>query len=210
MSILRGDAVLLASTYVRKHKDAPEVKCVLKLSGKERLQNLNYFVKMEFISIISKNQNQNQLMCSTCKGFYEKKSFFHHRSKCQKLFKAPVVELPVDLLNNSYTNVSEEFTTKVLATMINDEIGLLGKKDQFLLIVGNRLFSKIKRKEMDTVKTIRANICRLAHLYHIFKQYNIENRHNNLLDMFESVNFEFLRDSISEYTVVEGQTKKIK
>ena len=100
-------------------------------------------------------------MCSTCKGFYEKKSFFSHRSKCRKLFKAPVVELPIDLLNNSYTDVSEEFTTKVLATMINDEIGFLCRKDQFLLIFGNRLFIKIKRrqgKEMDTVKTIRANI----------------------------------------------------
>ena len=129
-------------------------------------------------------------------------------------FKAPVVGLPIDLLNNSYTNVSEEFTTKVLATMINDEIGLLCKKDQFLLIFGNRLFCKIKRREgkkMDTVKTIRANIRRLGHLYHIFQQRNTENRHKNLLDMFERLNFEFLRDSISEYTVVEGgQTKKFK
>ena len=43
--------------------------------------------------------------------------------------------------------------------------------DRYLLIIGNRLYNKIKRrkrKEMDAIKVIGADLRRIANLYRIF------------------------------------------
>ena len=75
----------------RKHKDAPEVKSVLKLSGKERAAAFELFRKdriykhniqesestnPKYFQERKPKINTGHLMCSTCKGFFMKRKVF--------------------------------------------------------------------------------------------------------------------------------------
>ena len=100
----------------------------------------------------------------------------------------------------------------MLATIRDDVVGRLCKKDEIILMVGERLYEKIKRKT-DKAMEVRKSVCndmrKLGNLYLHFKsQDGVVSQNNNILDMFMRCNFINLKQAIENYT--EKENAKIK
>ena len=161
------------------------------------------------------NSNNDLLMCGLCLGFFSKAYFFRHKRDCKKREERnkQSIGLPLSLIeaDSTLANVSEDFKTSVLGGLRDSEVKDLIMNDELLLIIGNRLHNKIKRrkgKEMEAIKVVRADLRRLANLYRLFLQRSPARVHCSVLDMFERQNFEVLRDSIIEFTVDDANNLK--
>lgn len=100
-------------------------------------------------------------------------------------------------------SISQEFKKNVLSSFWKDDVSRVIKNDEFILVIGNRLFQKTKKrigKEVSTIKTVLAELRRIARLYIIFTEMDIDVVHNNILDMFRRKNFEYLRVAIDRLT----------
>ena len=113
-------------------------------------------------------------MCGLCLGFFSKYYFFRHKKVCKENTDVSKQKngLPIVMLDTSNKdNLSDDFKNNVLQSIRDGEVKDLIMNDRYLLIIGNRLYNKIKRrkgKEMDAIKVIRADLRRIANLYRIF------------------------------------------
>ena len=152
----------------------------------------------------SNKDNSTKVACSNCKGFYQSGTFFRHKNNCNKYFEAPAMALTnedVSVLDS--VSISQEFKKNVLSSFWKDDVSRVIKNDEFILVIGNRLFQKTKKrigKEVSTIKTVLAELRRIARLYIIFTEMDIDVVHNNILDMFRRKNFEYLRVAIDRLT----------
>ena len=161
----------------------------------------------------SKKEDCVMVMCGQCLGFFDRLYFFRHICKEHIDAATYFSGISVDLLDtyNCQDELCQDFKNNVLPSIRDGEVKNLIMKDKYFLVVGSRLYNKIKRqqgKEMDAIKVIRADLRRLSHIYRIFLQHSPSRIHQNLLDMFERTNFEELREAINEYTVGNGDNIK--
>ena len=214
----------------RNHKQVTEVKHALTLKGKTkenafeefRKKGIFLFNKKQLKETIpayqqerkTSNLNKDLLMCGLCRGFFSKTYFFRHKRDCQNRDESTQsVGLPLSLIeaDDKLAKISEDFKVSVLAALRDGEVKNLIVNDELLLIIGNRLYNKIKRrkgKEMEAIKVVRADLRRLGNLYRLFLQHGAEQIHGSVLDMFARQNFEVLRDAITELTSDEENNLK--
>ena len=105
--------------------------------------------------------------------------------------------MPLSLIeaDDKLAKISEDFKVSVLAALRDGEVKDLIVNDELLLIIGNRLYNKIKHrkgKEMEAIKVVRADLWRLGNLCRLFLQHGAEQIHGSVLDMFVHQNFEVL------------------
>ena len=108
-------------------------------------------------------------------------------------------------------NLKEEFKKDILAVIRDDEIGKIAKTDPTILMVGSRLYEKVKRrfsKKGEVQSCVRADMRRLSHLYMHFTSLNPKNIHGNAVDMFIRSNFEVLKEAIEMYTNTNEKVQK--
>ena len=151
-------------------------------------------------------------MCGNCNGFLSKRFISRHLKVCSFNSSKPALQVPLNLIKNSnIASLPEEFVKDVLSNLRNDQIGLVCKQDSTILTIGLRLHDKMKRKcdkTSEVLKSVRNDMRRLAHLYSIFNSTEgVLKKYNNAMDMFNRVNFEYLRTAIDTYTTSEEYLK---
>ncbi|XP_057294029.1 uncharacterized protein LOC130657627 isoform X3 [Hydractinia symbiolongicarpus] len=215
------------------HKHHPDVKDALNMPRKERLRAFANFRKIGIYNhnvkeieeggrnLLREKQNDSDdplVMCTTCKGFYAKTFKARHKADCSKNSCQFPVTIALDCTSDESWKLSDDqFKQRILNIIRDDAVGTLAKSDPVILMVGHRLYGKIKRrlnKKMEVERSVRSDMRRLAHVYSRFKDRVLEvprdccNDKNNAGDMFLRENFEVLKYSIESYTHSDLEVQK--
>ena len=143
-------------------------------------------------------------MCGKCKGFYGNSFLSRHLKVCQRNECAPTYSLPIGLLlADSPVNITQEFKVHILGKLRDDNAGILCKSDRTILIIGMRLYDKVKRKvdkSSEVRKPVRTDMRRIAHLYIPFKnQPDITHVYSTAQDLFDRRNVSQLQEALDTY-----------
>nr|XP_047132039.1 uncharacterized protein LOC124811030 isoform X2 [Hydra vulgaris] len=154
--------------------------------------------------------SNNLLMCLKCKGFFAKSYKTRHQIKCgEDSCQALIPSIAIGEIDK-YNSLDNDFKLNILNVINNDEIGTLAKSDSIILMIGSRLYGKIKRrfdKKLEVEKSVRCSMRRLANIYNRFtiekteypaKMLAIEQ--GNSGDMFLRGNIDYLKKAIENYT----------
>ena len=157
-------------------------------------------------------------MCTSCKGFYAKAFKTRHKALCGKESCQFPITIAVDCTSDESWNLSDDqFKQRILNIIRDDMIGRLAKSDPVILMVGHRLYGKIKRrlnKKLEVERSVRSDMRRLAHDYQRFKKRKLDlsltctNDKNNAGDMFLRENFEVLKCAVESYTCSDCDVQK--
>lgn len=196
---------------VRKHTDKKAVQEAM--SSKSQKDAFKVFISMgilktnteesgkqnpKFERIRQGKSTKDLVMCENCKTFIKRKSMARHSKSCD----LPKKCISVDLLSTPSIETSEDFKENVLATLRNDTIGQICKKDPTILIFGYWRYQKVKSNDniIGSRDSVRRQMRSLAHLYAVFLNYEgIEMQYSNARDMFTTKNFGKLREAIKVY-----------
>jgi len=210
-----------------KHNSEPKVSNVLKMSKKDQTKHFEQFRRIG-IEEYNKEQIRNNptnpvlqgeralrktkeyVKCSNCTFIGSRKFFYVHKKKCSK--EKDVLAMALPMINESLTAnnrfLTKEFQARIIAKFRSDVIGNLCKTDEMILMIGSKLFNKLKvRKEKcaSVDRSVRADMRALAKLYEIFKDLDgIEVTYNNLVDIFKSINFDHTCDAIEQSSIDEN------
>ena len=93
------------------------------------------------------------LMCSGCKGFYDKKTIFKHKRICCKSesINPIAVDIQVPSENALSLELSKEFKGQVLNRFRRDEVGQLCRRDFLTLLLGKKAWAKSAKKERHVI-----------------------------------------------------------
>ena len=153
------------------------------------------------------SQNKASLvMCAECKIFITQGSMFNHKKTCSGKEKS----IDVRLIAEPTEETSESFKKNVIATMRNDTVGMICKKDRNILICGYWSFQKVKRSQnvVGARDSVRKDMRYLGHCYmHFLNSEPSKLIYNNSKDMFLIENFKSLSDAIDKYC---GEGKNLK
>ncbi|XP_065641740.1 uncharacterized protein LOC124810140 [Hydra vulgaris] len=155
--------------------------------------------------------NIEPVMCTGCLEFYARTFFKRHTIKCNENSCTSLIPLPISSMDNLIKDLSEDFKKNIIEKLRDDEIGKSVKNDPIILMIGSRLFNKIKRKkdkQNEVKRSVRADMRRLANLYQNFKKFQIKTVYNNATDMFLRTNFMHLSSAILVYTSSENEEQK--
>lgn len=96
--------------------------------------------------------------------------------------------------------------------MRNDDIGVIVRKEELLMYLGDRFFKKNGHKTSKlpgVVKKVRADLRQLASLYQAFSsREGIVKTHGDFMDLFNRENFDHLCDAIDDITLTEDNHVK--
>ena len=111
----------------------------------------------------------------------------------------------------SLESYSDDFKSFIIGKLRDDDIGQLIRSDPTILMIGSRLYDKIRRKkdkQTEVRRSVRADMRRLGHLFKNFKKLEIQPIFNNATDMFLRKNFTNLKIAINLYTSSENEQQK--
>ena len=93
------------------------------------------------------------LMCSDCKGFYDKKTIFKHkRICCKSVSENPIgVDIQYPSENALSLELSNEFMEQVLNRFRKDQVGQLCRCDFLTLLLGKKAWAKSAKKERHVI-----------------------------------------------------------
>jgi hypothetical protein len=150
--------------------------------------------------------DENLILCGSCSGFFAKSYFWRHRKRCHASASRNLA-VPLALLKSTAdVNLSDEFKQEILSKFAQDECGKLCTNDETLMLVGQRMFSKInkkKDKKTEVRKSVMTDMRRLASLFLAFKNATRESLHveaADIRDMFVRRNFNALKEAVETYT----------
>lgn len=137
------------------------------------------------------------VMCSDCNIFIKKTGMGAHKRHCNPT----VFYVHPKLLSTPDTQTSDEYKAHVLATLRNDDAGILCKTDPTILTYGYWKFQKTRHNDnkIGTRESVRKNMRFLANLFCHFKRCFPGNVELNCRDMFNSENFYSLLESLDTY-----------
>jgi hypothetical protein len=149
--------------------------------------------------IAERSTSTSSVVCSLCSGFYSRLNFYKHKKKCQKRTDAAVCPTAVNpkLFDISHGN---DFLNQVVSHITQDETGCIASSDPTILLIGERLYQKTKRKvgkQMGTRKSVMNNMRLLARLYKEFREQN-EAPQGGVENIFQRQNFKFLESAVEE------------
>ena len=157
------------------------------------------------------NSSTGLVMCNGCKMFLQSANLSTHKVTCCVRKRAYPID--ISLFKNTSLELSEEFKKNVLGTLRGDSIGMKCRQDQAILLFGFRLYDKVKKRDdniMGCRKDVRTKMRVLAHLntYFLEKYEKTNLSYNNIKDMFNTDNFEILKEAIEGYTTKENNSIK--
>ena len=148
------------------------------------------------------------VMCDKCECFISRGYFYKHRRKCSDELTAsrPVI---ASVLSRSTSSLSQEFKSKVIANIKDDQIGLICKSDKEILFFGSRLDEKMKRKrdkELQVINTVKQDMRRIGKLFVKFKSLMINSQESSDVDitsemLLNRTNFHVLEQALDQCTV---------
>ena len=152
------------------------------------------------------------VMCTSCKGFFASSYLARHMSTCGKDSCTTKLCVPVKLIaDTAQDGLKENFKTDILNVLRNDEIGIIAKSDPTIMMIGSRLFEKVRRrmdKKSEVQSSVRTDMRRLSHLYNHFRKFEPKSVHGNAADLFIRCNFSSLKSAIEVYTDSDEDTQK--
>ena len=214
----------LSRHILRVHRNDREVKDILKLDKRSRDKALDKLKKRGIYNYnkttIKLGQNRklqqerfhkrsdksDMIICTVCKGCFCKKYFHRHKDSCG----GRADKVPVAFLEENVYPISEDFKT-ILNRFHSDQIGDIIRSDRSILLVGQKLYDKMKKKQdkkMEVRKSVMTDMRRIASLYqHFCSEPGVQVQHKNAIDMFMRKNFRCFEQAIEKYTSDEGKTK---
>jgi hypothetical protein len=153
------------------------------------------------------------VVCDSCSGVFNRRWFSAHRQIC--VGNQNVLPRPVNAsVFFSSLKVSQEFKTEVLSKFTNDEVGRFCQQNETLIMIGYKLYLKVKSrkdKKVEVKRSVMADMRRLGHVYSHFR--NIAQQHNgntsadnfsvSVLDMFRRQYFNILEEACAAYTAAD-------
>ena len=154
--------------------------------------------------------------CSSCNATISKRFFSRHKQLCKKRNDiAEVIGIPVTKydVQDTTLKLSDNFKSKILGKLWDDDVGKMVRKDPTILYVGQKLYRKLchKKEKVSTLRTqVRTEMRMLATIYIEFKSmdYDKEERFYNSMDLFCRENFDTLCDCIDNLTRKEDKSLK--
>ena len=150
-------------------------------------------------------------MCSRCHGFFSVRQIWAHKRKCgeERHTNAPASTVPVNTLRIS---TDDQFREKVLSCLRNDEVGRLCVSDKTILLCGERLYKKLKKKPdkaTEVKRTVLRDMRKIAHMYIEFLKSSpvFVGFPPSAADMLCRDNFNSLETAIDVYTSTEDDLK---
>jgi integrase len=152
------------------------------------------------------------VVCDCCSGVFNRRWFAAHKQKCDA--KQGVEPRPINAsVVFSSLNVPEEFKTDVLSKFSSDEVGRLCQQDETIIMIGHKLYLKVKArkdKKVQVRRSVMTDMRRLGHLYIHFQTIDQRNANQSagdcsmsVLDMFRRQNFNVLEEACASYTAAD-------
>jgi len=151
-------------------------------------------------------KDKNLKMCNNCKAFVSAESVARHSKNCG----LPKQFTDMRMLQKPSVELSESYKSNILATLRNDEIGILCKTDPAILTYGYWSFTKLSKNDniFGSRQTTRKEMRYLGHLYAKFLTHNPKVlSKGNMKDMLNHINFTALRYAIDDYCL-SGESLK--
>lgn len=152
---------------------------------------------------------EGKVLCTNCSGFYSRSVFYRHKIQCAG--DSAIIPRSVALADACRSDTPNSvFITSVLSRIQNDAVGSLVKNDQTIRLIGERLFERVNKKvdkEMETRKTVMAEMRYLGRLFLAFKGHN---NADDSADMFHRKNFADLERAIEEVCDSDGLKHGVK
>uniref|UniRef100_A0A7M5UR60 Uncharacterized protein n=2 Tax=Clytia hemisphaerica TaxID=252671 RepID=A0A7M5UR60_9CNID len=181
---------------------------IFKYNQKEMLKDNPCYMRERRSKDSAKIITANDIVvCSECKGTYSKSFKARHQIECGKTGgKVMIPMIPVkDMIVTEYPADFKDVINK----MKLDEISKLAKTDQYILIVGARIFNgnKCKSEKMQEVETrVRSHMRLLSRL--LLKFIESLGIATDLRSMFDRTNMKHLRYAIESLTETEANEQK--
>ena len=194
------------------HSEESEVNKAIEGSADEqrkafkRIRNTGIYIENREQTMKKEPNFQSQkkcsgdiVFCSNCGAFCSKMFFYKHKAKCLQPQNEEIPNpLPIAFL--SPKNDDPAFLT-LIESMQDDEIGKICKGDEFILLIGSRLYQKDKSKPdktMEVRKNVRSQLRVLGRLYAEFKDKEFNTAPENASAMFVRKNFPQLREAVQQ------------
>ena len=161
-------------------------------------QNVTLAQKRKELIRERRQGSSTTLMCSGCKGFYDKKTIYKHKNNCCKSQSENpiVVDIQVPSENALSLELSKEFTQQVLNRFRNDEVGRLCRTDFLTLLLGKKAWAKSIKKERHV---IMSEMRLFAHLILEFRKQS-ENQNASGSDVLDYSKLDILEKAIIQLT----------
>jgi len=155
-------------------------KVAMKLMKREGLLKHNKVQLGLAVPVLERERKQTEggktklVLCSCCSGLFSNQYFRKHRVHCKPLGTDQPSEKPtriqIDLLKDS--SLRQDFRENILSKLRDDDIGTLCKSDDIIVMVGSRLFDKLRKKPdklAEVSRSVRTDMRRLARLFLAFQ-----------------------------------------
>ena len=147
-----------------------------------------------------------RVLCSGCKGFYSKKQIHRHKKHCSHT--SSMTSNSVDFSGSRPTGVSKQFQEQVLDKFRDDDCGKICRKDKLVILLGQRLWMKSRKKER---KVIMSDMRILGNLILAVNRLSDSNLSGE--DLLHREHYDHLVKAIEDLTVKEhtmGQKSGLK
>ena len=207
------------------HKTEEQVKQIKKSAGKQRAA----FKLLKRRGIMDHNlkiagqkgakllrerlskSNSSTVVCDTCCGVFNRHWFSSHKQNCQAHGGCEPRPVTASVFFSS-CDASEEFKKEILSKFINDEVGKLCQQDETIVMIGSKLFRKLKSRKDKKVEVRRSVMTDMRRLGHVFTHFRgvLEQRNQATTssttavpDMFKQEYLDILEEACVNYTSSE-------
>jgi len=152
--------------------------------------------------------NSSTVVCDTCCRIFNRHWFSSHKQNCQA--QGGGESRPVTASGFfSSCDVSEDFKKEIPSKFVNDEVGKLCQQDDTIVMVGCKLFQKLKSRKDKKVEVRRSVMTDMRRLGHVFTHFHFHfhdvlQKHNQVTatvpDMFKQENLDILEEACANYT----------
>ena len=151
-----------------------------------------------------KKNGKEAFVCGACSGVFSKRYFSSHRKTCIREQCVEPRPVAASLYYSSF-QVPDDFKKDVLTRFTNDDVGRLCQENVTLVMIGSKLYEKMRAKE--NKKSVMTDMKRLAHVFLRFQELAQQNGTKSptgaavsVLDMFRTQNFNILERACASYT----------
>ena len=163
----------------------------------------------------SKRVRDDIVACGKCSGVFSKTYFWRHKRICCGKSSKVATAVDMKIVQNSLrsgNNVSEEFQSTILQKFLDDDVGRLCKSDEWLLMIGQKLYDKLRGKQdkkTEVRRSVMSDMRRLATLYTHFKEQMTfaGNNETQFVDMYKRSNFDQLEAAIRQHTAGDDESQ---
>jgi len=152
---------------------------------------------------LSKNDSRT-VVCDKCSGVFNRHWFSSHKSNCRAESEFGPSPVAASVFFSSF-DVSEEFKKEILSRFAKDEVGKLCQEDETIVMIGCKLFRKLKSrqdKKIEVRRSVMTDMRRLSHVFTFFRDVLAQRNLGTATvpDMFKQEHLDFLHDACADYT----------